>query len=389
MNIKSIVFLLSAVAILAACSDKKDKPVKEGSIAYNIHGAFLNAPNEYVYLEEMRDKRWVIVDSVELDAGAFDFTGYVDEVDIYRIRLTDYAFLPLLVNADKISFTADAKNIFETIEFTGSKTNEVFANFNKTILDYNKEHKKLSLMLDSLKLAGDSKSIIATNCMNQIKASEANIKVFVQESITANTASPIVFSMLSYADWEYDFTFIEQTVNAIKQKQPNYKYTITLVSNVQQYKTYQEQQAAKLKGNPAAVGKEAPEFVLPDTKGKMVRLSSYRGKYVLIDFWASWCGPCRQESPNVVKAYNTYKGKNFDILSVSLDKDKAAWLAAIEKDGFTWKQVGDMMAWESSVVRLYQVEGIPATFLLDPNGIVIARDLRGKALEDKLDELLK
>ncbi len=388
MKIKSIGFFLCAVVFIASCSDKKDKDVKEGSIEYNVHGAFSNAADEYVYLEEMRDKRWIIIDSAQLDAGAFEFTGYVEEIDIYRLRLSDNTFIPLLLNADNISFTADAKNVFETIVIKGSKDNEVYANFNKTIIVYNKEHSILSKMLDSLQKESAS-TIFATNCMNQIKAAEANMKAFVQESITANTGSPIVFSMLSYADWENGFDFIEQATTAIKQKQPTYKYTAALVTNVQQYKTYQEQQAAKAKGNPAAVGKEAPEFVLPDTKGKMVRLSSYRGKYVLVDFWASWCGPCRQESPNVVNAYNKYKGKNFDILSVSLDDKKDKWMDAIKKDGFTWTQVGDMMAWESSVVRLYQVEGIPATFLIDPKGIVVARDLRGKALEDKLDELLK
>jgi peroxiredoxin len=195
--------------------------------------------------------------------------------------------------------------------------------------------------------------------------------------------------MLSYADWENEFAFIETSTTAIKQKQPNYKYTESLVSNVSQYKTYLEQKAAKSKGNPAAVGKEAPEFILPDTKGKMVSLSSFKGKYILLDFWASWCGPCRQESPTVVKAYQKFKGDKFDILSVSLDDDKEKWLNAIAKDHLTWTHVSDLKAWESSVVRLYQVEGIPATFLLDPKGVVIARDLRGPALENTLQELLK
>ena len=243
-------------------------------------------------------------------------------------------------------------------------------------------------MLDSLKKTSTT-SIFAANCMNQIKETEAEMKTFIHTSITNSTSSPIVFSMLNYIDFENDFPFIESVTTTIKQQQPNYKYTANLVTMVTQYKSYMAQKLVKEKGDPAAIGKAAPEFALPDTKGNMVRLSSFKGKYVLLDFWASWCGPCRQESPTVVNAYNKYKGKKFDILSVSLDDNKDKWLHAIEKDGLLWKHVSDLKAWESSVVRLYQVEGIPATFLLDPNGVVIARDLRGDQLEQTLEELLK
>lgn len=388
MKRNSIVCLLFIFLAAVACSDEKDKTAKPGSFNYSIKGSLANSKGEYIYLEEIRDKRFITIDSAKLDKGKFEFSGSADEVDIYRLRLVDNGFLPLVLNAEPIVFSADATDLLETVAFTQNKDNITYAGFNKKMIGYNKAHSELSAMLDSLKQVNTS-SIFATNCMNQIKATEADMKAFVQESITANTGSPIVFSMLSYVDWENEFPFIETVTTAIKQKQPDYKYTGSLVSNVSQYKTFLEQKAAKEKGNPAAVGKEAPEFVLPDVKGKMVRLSSFRGKYVLLDFWASWCGPCRQESPTVVKAYQRFKGKKFDILSVSLDDSKDKWIAAIEKDQLTWTHVSELKAWESSVVRLYQVEGIPATFLLDPNGVVVARDLRGPALEAKLEELLK
>ncbi|WP_018342080.1 TlpA disulfide reductase family protein [Cytophaga aurantiaca] len=385
----SIVYLLLVLVWTVSCSDKKEKATKPGSFEYSIKGTVSHSKGGYVHLEEMRDKRWISIDSVELSkAGEFEFKGSADEVDIYRLRFADESFLPLIVNSDPLVFTADANDLLETVVYTGSKDNSTFADFNKKMMAFTKTHSELSAMLDSMKEVNTS-SIFATNCMNQIKATEADMKVYIQESITANTGSPIVFSMLSYADWENDFPFIETVTTAIKQKQPTYKYTASLVTNVTQYKTYLEQKVAKEKGNPAAIGKEAPEFILPDTKGKMVSLSSFRGKYVLLDFWASWCGPCRQESPTVVKAYQKFKGKKFDILSVSLDDNKEKWFSAIEKDKLTWTHVSDLKAWESSVVRLYQVEGIPATFLLDPNGVVVARDLRGSALEEKLQELLK
>jgi peroxiredoxin len=142
------------------------------------------------------------------------------------------------------------------------------------------------------------------------------------------------------------------------------------------------------KGSPV-VGEEAPLFSLNNVDGKPVTLKSLRGKVVLLDFWASWCGPCRQENPNVVKAYNTYKSKGFTVCSVSLDDNKEKWQAAIAKDGLVWpNHVSDLKGWKSSAASLYNVKGIPATFLLDKKGVIVATNLRGEALEQKLKELL-
>lgn len=135
----------------------------------------------------------------------------------------------------------------------------------------------------------------------------------------------------------------------------------------------------------------APDFILKNTKDQDVSLSSFKGKYVLVDFWASWCGPCRRENPNVVKAYEKYKSKNFTVLGVSLDggeNAKAKWVDAIAKDGLTWEQVSDLKGWGSYAVQLYHISAVPANFLLDPTGKIIARDLRGAELEAKLATLL-
>jgi peroxiredoxin len=139
-----------------------------------------------------------------------------------------------------------------------------------------------------------------------------------------------------------------------------------------------------------AVGVMAPDFTENNVNGAPVKLSSFRGKYVLLDFWASWCGPCREENPNVVRAYNKYKDKNFTILSVSLDKadGRNSWLAAIKNDGLSWTQVSDLQFWNNKAAQLYYVTSIPSNFLIDPTGKIIAKDLRGEDLESKLEEVL-
>ncbi len=136
-----------------------------------------------------------------------------------------------------------------------------------------------------------------------------------------------------------------------------------------------------------SIGQTAMDFTQNDVEGNPVSLSSYRGKYVLLDFWASWCGPCRAENPNVLKAYNKYKDKNFDVLAVSLDENRKAWIKAIKDDGMPWVQVSDLKGWKSQVATQYGIKAIPQNFLIDPNGIIIAKNLRGEELLKKLAEL--
>ncbi len=152
-------------------------------------------------------------------------------------------------------------------------------------------------------------------------------------------------------------------------------------------KASQQQQPEQTIGD-SWVGKTVPELVMQDVNGKDVSISSFRGKYVLIDFWASWCGPCRMENPNVVKAFNEFKGKNFTVLGVSLDKDKDSWKKAIAQDHLTWTQMSDLKYWNSQAVETFGFQGIPFNVLVDPSGKVIAQELRGEDLDSKLKQVL-
>lgn len=368
---------LLAIASLPAFAFAQDaKYTVQGKIGEN------NFPSK-VYLE-YRAKGKTVIDSAVLTGGKFQFAGATEgtaPVNAYLLfnakgnganNSEDYR--PIYLEAGTINVTT--ADLLANAKVEGPKTNQDNEKYHLAQKPINDAYKAL----EAKQKAATPEQQASPEFIKQAKIDEKAIDdkstALDKKFIKDNPDSYISLNALESYAYSADYVDIEPLYNglsaAIKASEGGKKFG---------------ERMPKLKA--VALGATAPEFAEADTAGKEVSLSSFRGKYVLIDFWASWCGPCRRENPNVVKAYNHYKGQKFTILGVSLDQPNAKdkWLAAIHKDGLTWNHVSDLKFWDSKAAGLYAVRGIPQNFLLDPNGKIIAKNLRGEDLEAKLAEI--
>ncbi|NEM98823.1 TlpA disulfide reductase family protein [Pontibacter burrus] len=371
MKITKYLAFASAVVLLAGCQNNKSS--SENGDGFTVQGKLSNATTGAdIYLFELENQQFVPRDTVAIgENGSFTFDGTVSEPSFYRVTLDQRDGVVLVLEKGaKIKLEADAKDLNGTSKIEGSEDSKLFQELNKLVNET--QLKKMELQQQFVQASNEGR----TEDAKAIEA-EFNSQQQVIRNFLAKHPSSIVsaFGTLTLIDPTGDFAFADSMATLYNQHIPNSKYTKELRNRLNESRS-------------TAVGQVAPEITLPTPDGGTASLSSLRGKYVLIDFWASWCGPCRKENPNVVRMYNIYKDKGFEIFGVSLDQNREKWLKAIADDKLTWPHVSDLKGWESAAAGLYNITAIPQTLLLDKEGRIIAKNLRGKDLENKLAEVL-
>jgi peroxiredoxin len=384
MKIKNFIRLSLLIVIISfGCNGKESKS------SYTVTGVIKNAPKQKMILQEFKFVGVSMVsetlDTITTDEnGKFNFDFIAKGDGLYSLAINKdegKEFRLFFINDEKqIQINGDYEN-YKSIFVSGSKSTETLYKFLK---EYDKKNELFVLSINNLSVMqninGDAAIIDSLQKdrftkMNDLNnyilttINESSNPTFIQFVLIQSLRLPIETSLiLEYA-----------RVAAEKTKSENLKNFVTALSN---------QVKINVPTTPLSVGQPAPEIAMADPNGNIKTLSSLRGKYVLVDFWASWCGPCRAENPNVVSAFEKFKDKRFTVLGVSLDDDKGAWTDAIKVDKLNWLHISDLKKWESTVVNTYQFEGIPYNVLIDTNGIIIAKELRGNALQEKLASIL-
>jgi peroxiredoxin len=339
----------------------------------------LKLQNQQIFLFYRLDGK-AITDSTIFKNGKYNFKGNVSEPSKIRLYIKSGSsespniVANVFIGPEKVQITH--VDSFSNIKVNGSKTHDEYLRLEKKLEPLRESFKTLEGPYKLARKIGDESEIKKFNTeYKRINAliREEHLKFFI-----ANPQSPVaLYALNTYIPSTFDVSEIEPLFNKLSLADQQTWSGKSLKKRIDGIKSTE-------------LGSIAPEFSQNDTSGRAVSLSSFRGKYVLLDFWASWCVPCRAENPNVVKAFNMYKNKGFTVLSVSLDelKDRAKWLKAIRSDGLTWTQVSDLNGWNNQVSRTYGIKSIPQNVLIGPDGKIVGKNLLGDELIKKLGELM-
>lgn len=343
---------------------------------YVINGTIKNAGQNQVKLQYVKLNNATTIDTATIKKdGSFQMKGYLDNQGIYMLRTGKRKrWLFYMNEKDKITLKANAQNPAD-YEVAGSKDAETFADFMQSM-----SQKQRAIQQKKRAFAKARKQKKSPRELKRMRQEYAKAVKGVQnhvKSFADSTSNPIMAAFTAnMLNADQHFDFMSQIAEDLKEEMPNSPYTEQFASQVE-------------KKEALTKGKKAPDIEMTNPQGNKMALSDLRGKVVLVDFWASWCKPCRVENPNVVKTYKKYKDEGFTIFSVSLDKNKKKWKQAIQQDNLSWDyHVSDLKGWNNRAAQKYQVNSIPATFLVDREGKIIAKDLRGDKLEKKLAEVM-
>ena len=355
---------------------------------FTVSGKITHAPSQNIFLEQIvyDNAAPKVIDSGKLTQdGNYKLKGVSKEQNLYLLTI-DHKPVSILINDnDDIRLSADLNTSFSSPYISNSDATKSLYTFLKRFRSSDSMLAATYNTMDTLAKQNPNDSsliILQSKGAQELQSLSAYMKDFIKKS---NSPAAIYYALSVAAS--KNVVNIQELDSLATQAAGRFKGH----SGLEAMKTAIAQAKSSNNTNEGAswVDKQAPNLTMNDINGKPVSITDFKGKYVLIDFWASWCGPCRKENPNVVAAYNKYKDKNFTILGVSLDQDKDSWVQAIKNDNLAWAQMSDLKQWQSAAVSTYNIEGIPFNVLIDPTGKVIAQELRGPALEQKLAEVLK
>ncbi len=376
---KLFYLFFGSISLLPACNNPSEKTSGDkfsSDTVYSITGNIRGVNNGLALLTYISNGN-VRVDSAAISNSNFGFSGKFEQPQEVQLSFVNESYnggITFFAENSGIIIKSDTSTLNKpTIE--GSSSQTVYEEYNNELSGINKSYDALNKLGHDIFESGKLNRAIADSLVSVTQKLDSNKTVKISSFVKDHPSSVV-------SAWAINKNLLFDPNPVILE--PLYQK----LSAANQTGIYGSLIHAAIQNAKATViGRKAIEFTQPDTSGKSISLSSIKSKYLLVDFWASWCGPCRAENPNVLKAYRQYKPKGFEIIGISLDSDREAWLKAIKKDNLSWTEVSDLKAWNNPVSLAYGVKGIPFNVLLNKDGIIIAKNLRGNNLQDKLREI--